>query len=271
MNLSPQAYILAQMFYYSYALLSSGLKIDIVVMELYNSKYKMSTVQKLYELQETEVEIDSAQKTLAAYRNRLGESDILIAARAGLLSVRQMIEELKKKQRDLENEIDDIGAKLSRANEDLYSGRIKNPKELSNLQQEAKVMESQKGQLEDELLEIMSGAEVAAAEQTVAATELKAVEEEWRSEQQALKVDIEQLKNSIAELESKRQRMIDDIEPQAMEYYNRIKAQKGLAVAVIEQGMCRGCRISLSTAELQRVRVGHVVECSSCHRILYLP
>ncbi|MEE8619379.1 MAG: C4-type zinc ribbon domain-containing protein [Dehalococcoidales bacterium] len=34
--------------------------------------------------------------------------------------------------------------------------------------------------------------------------------------------------------------------------------------------MCRGCRISLSAAELQQARSGSLVQCSNCGRILFL-
>jgi uncharacterized protein len=231
----------------------------------------MITAQKLYQLQEAEVEIDSTQRTLAGCQKRLGESDRLISARAALLAVQKKIDALKKKQHDTEFDIDDISAKLSKSNDDLYSGRIKNIKELTGLQQEIKTMESQRGQLENETLATMEQVEIARAEQTMIASQLKTIEQEWRKEQQELAIEIEQLKNKIAELQKKRQVILVDIESQALEYYTRIKGQKGLAVARIEQGMCRGCRISLSTSELQRVRVGHIVECSSCHRILYLP
>ena len=41
--------------------------------------------------------------------------------------------------------------------------------------------------------------------------------------------------------------------------------------ARVEQGICRGCRISLPTTDLQQARSGKLVQCSSCGRILFLP
>ena len=39
----------------------------------------------------------------------------------------------------------------------------------------------------------------------------------------------------------------------------------------VERGMCQGCRLALSTMELQRARSARgVVQCSSCRRILYV-
>ena len=60
------------------------------------------------------------------------------------------------------------------------------------------------------------------------------------------------------------------IDAETIDCYNRFRKQKGLAVARVEQGTCRGCRISLSTAELQRVKGNKLIMCSSCGRILFI-
>ena len=49
------------------------------------------------------------------------------------------------------------------------------------------------------------------------------------------------------------------------------KTTKGRPVARVERGMCQGCRITLSTMELQRARSAQSgVRCNSCRRIIYL-
>ncbi len=230
----------------------------------------MSNVGALYQLQQVEVEIESLKKTLGTCLKRMGENEELSAARSKLISIYNHLEELKKKQQEIDWAIDDIEAKLKKSNDDLYSGRINNPKELTNLQQEVKIMESQRKQQEDAALEVMAQIETVTAEQSAQAICFKAIESEWRNEHAALIGEAQRLKTEIARLKDKREATADGIVPEMLEYYNQLKEKKGLAVSKIEQGMCCGCRISLSTAELQRVRTGQVVECSSCHRILYL-
>ena len=80
-----------------------------------------------------------------------------------------------------------------------------------------------------------------------------------------------QLKGELSELQRKRQLLSGEIDPQAVEFYEKLREQKGQTVAKVEQGICRGCRISLSSSELQRARSGNLVQCSSCGRILFLP
>jgi hypothetical protein len=100
--------------------------------------------------------------------------------------------------------------------------------------------------------------------------ELKKLEAEWQSRQQQLSSNIEEVEALLSELNRKRQALSADIDPQATEFYEQLKRQKGTAIAKVEQGICRGCRISLSTAQLQQVRTGSLVQCSNCGRILFL-
>ncbi len=228
----------------------------------------MIIAQRLLQLQETEVEIEFAQKTLDNCLDKLGDSEKLISARAKLILIQKKLEELKKQQKEIEWIIEDINTKLRKSNDDLYSGRIKNPKELTNLQQEARTMESQCNKHEEKALEIMSLVETVTGELSAQQIYLQATEAESIIEQTGLSENIGQLKKKITELNHQRQLVMNEIEPQSLEYYYQIKTQKGLAVAKIEQGMCRGCRISLSSAELQKARTRQLVECSNCHRIL---
>ena len=126
----------------------------------------MSNVGELYQLQETEIEIESLTKTLKTCLKKLGENEKLVEARSKLISIHNRLEELKKQQQEIGWAINDISAKLKKSNDDLYSGRINNPKELVNLQQDVKTMEDKCKQLEDEELEVMAQIDTVTSEQS---------------------------------------------------------------------------------------------------------
>ena len=231
----------------------------------------MSIAKQLYQLQEVDLELESVEQALSQIASQLGESQAVLKIQAELRSEHERLEELRRQQRSTEWEIDDLVNKLAAAEEKLYGGSIKNPKELTSLQHEVEGLKARRDQLEDKALEIMSQVELAEANIATKSSELKKLEAEWHSQQQQLSTNMEQLKTTLSDLKHKRQLLSVKIDPQAIEFYQELRKQKGRAVAKVEQGICRGCRILLPTTELQRARSDSLVQCSSCGRILFLP
>jgi len=230
----------------------------------------MSIARELFELQEVDLEIESSEQAIRQMTARLGESEAILRAGSELATEKEHLEELNHQQHSLEWEIGDIGAKLARIEEQLYSGRTTNPKELTNLQQEAGGLKARRSGLEDRALEVMEEAEAAAARAAGIASRLEKLKAEWQAEQKQLKSGIEERKQQLAGLKEKRASLSAGIEPAAIGFYTGLRERKGTAVARVEQGICRGCRISLSSAELQRVKSGALIECTNCGRILFL-
>jgi predicted nucleic acid-binding Zn-ribbon protein len=230
----------------------------------------MSIARQLYQLQEVDLEFESTEQTVRQITRQLGESEALVGARNNLVAGRQRLEELRRQQRSGEWEIENLVGKLAKVEEELYSGRIRNPKELSNLQHEVETLKAQRNQLETKALEIMEQAEQATGSVGVAENEFKIVEAEWRQQQQQLSVNLERSKAVLADLIQKWSQLVTGIESSLIDTYHAVKRQKGMAVVRVEQGICGGCRILLPVTELQRSRSGTMVRCGSCGRILYL-
>ncbi|MFC1948984.1 zinc ribbon domain-containing protein [Chloroflexota bacterium] len=231
---------------------------------------KMSIVSQMYKLQEVDLEIESDERTLNHITSQLGESKIVIEAQNKLDSERQHLEELLRQQQSVEWEIDDISSKLASVEKDLYGGRIRNPKELTDLQHEADLLKANLTKLEDRALGIMEQVEASTKSASSLDKKFNRLEAEWQGQQKKLSADLEQLQSEIANLKQKRQLLAKEIDPQAVEIYQELRKKRGTAVAKVEQGICDGCRISLPVSELQQVRTGSLVRCGSCGRILFL-
>jgi len=231
----------------------------------------MSIAGQLYELQELDLQIETDEQSLARSNSQLGENSVVVKAQDELAAVQQHLEDLKKQQQNKEWEIDDLTNKIKAAEGQMYGGKVTNPKELSSLQQEVGILKPQRTKLEDEVLVLMEQIEQAETAVTGKNDKLKQVAAEWQDQQQKLAVDIEQLKVALAELKNDRQELTSEIAAEAVELYTNLKNRKGIAVARVERGICRGCQISLSAAELQRARTGDMVQCGSCGRILFQP
>jgi len=231
---------------------------------------KMSTVKQLYQLQEVDLEVESSEQSLSRIASQLGESEAVVETRKKLTLEQQRLEESSRRQHAIEWEIDGLTNKLTTTEEELYSGRIRNPKELANLQHEIDGLKARRNQLEDEALEIMDQVDLATRSVATLNSQLKALETEWQDQQQKLSAQLEQLKTVISNLKHQRQLLAAEIDSQAVEVYHELKERKGIGVARVEQGICSGCRISLPITELQQTRSGGLVRCSSCGRILFL-
>lgn len=230
----------------------------------------MNATRQLYQLQGVELDIESKKLALAQCQARLGKSRAVAKLKAKIDEVKQRLDELGSQQHSAEWEIEGIETKLTAANEAMYSGRVSSPKELSNLQHEVEGLNSRRGQLEEKALDMMEQAELVTADLARSRGELKILEGKWRAEQRELAIEIEKLKEALTDLEHKRQLMLAAIPSPAVDLYRQLREQKGRAVARVDQGICGGCRISLSTSELQWARGNRLVECSSCGRILFL-
>ena len=230
----------------------------------------MNVAQQLHQLQEIDLEIEANEGALRQITRQIGESEVVARAQKKLASERQHLEELQHQQHATEWEIEDLTAKITPAEEKLYSGRITSTKELANLQHEVDGLKAHRSHLEDKALEVMEQVEQAEASVATTGEELKKLETEWQNQQQQLSADMERVKAVLADLRHKRQVLSDKIDPQMVALYQQLRKQKVTAVARVEQGICGGCRISLSTANLQQVRSGSLVQCTNCGRLLYL-
>jgi len=229
----------------------------------------MIVAKQLYQLQEVDLEIESKEQAIKQIASQLGENQAVVRVQNKLTLENQRLEELRRQQHSAEWEIDDLVGKLTTAEEELYSGRIKNPKELTNLQHEVDGLRAKRDQLEEKALEIMDKVELTEASVATISNQLKTVEAEWHRRQQQLSAETEELKKGLSDLAHKRQSLLAEIDPQAVELYHKLRRQKGRAVAKVEQGICGSCRISLPITDLQRTRSGNLVQCSSCGRILF--
>jgi predicted nucleic acid-binding Zn-ribbon protein len=230
----------------------------------------MNVSRQLFNLQEVDQELASNEQAYARISSQIGVSKDVLDTQAKLEIETGQLEEITRTQRTVEREIEDISVKLSKFEDELYSGKTANPKELSSLQHEIESLKSNRGKLEDRDLEIMETIEKSNTTISNLRSNLEKLEAEWQVQQKKYSAELKELEQTISDLKEKRQALASEIDPQVLTVYTELKKQKGASVAKVEQGICRGCRISLPVNELQQVRSGSMVRCSSCGRILYL-
>ena len=231
----------------------------------------MNPGKQLHDLQEIDLDLESKVERLSQVERQLSHNEALSRAKEELESKQQQLAELEKKQKAAEYATDDLVAKAKPLREKLYGGSVKNPKELANLEHQVEQLKSQTKRQEDATLEIMGQVEAMQEEVAVQAGNVERLEEEWQKKREELLVEQGGLASAIDTARKKREEAIATIEPSHLELYESVRVRKrGYAVARVEQGRCQGCRITLSMSEVTRARVGELVQCDSCGRILYL-
>jgi len=230
----------------------------------------MNTSQQLFRLQELDLEIETTHRDLNNLMAKLGDDSTLAKLRMAMAEKNKELEEMKKLLRSLETEADDMTVKLTASENDLYAGHIKNPKELSSLQREIEMLKGKREALDDKQLALMEQIESLEAEISVQKEQLKEREAEWQEEQHKLAEEINRLKDILSKLEQEYQKTVSGIDRSIILLYGELKQKRKTAVARAVQGVCSGCRLQLPATDLQRLRSGNIVQCSSCGRILYL-
>lgn len=230
----------------------------------------MTVLADLWKLQEIDSALDARRASLEDAEARRGENDDLIALRARDEELRDVLRHARAAQKAIETEADDLKAKIAPQETKLYSGAIKNPKELADLQADINQLKRHLSSIEDRDLEALSALETAEAESRAAAGDLEALRTAWEEEQADLTVRTAELREEIAAYEAERSSLAAALDAKLLVTYDRLRrAHQGRGAAKLDRNLCLGCRISLPTSIVNRARAGStLVQCPNCERIL---
>ncbi len=201
---------------------------------------------------------------------RLNHNADLTAAEEELASLASRLEVARKHQRKLEWEVDDLNTKIRGLNDKLYGGSVRNPKELVSLEQDVQSIKRHLAGKEEQLIEAMDVTESIDAEAEVLRQKVATLKAAWEQERPGLQELKDSTEAEVTRLTEAVLTMRDAIGPERAQHYDRLAAAKGMAMVKVEQGRCKGCNLTVPAGLWQRARVGDMVECGSCGRLLYV-
>ena len=181
-----------------------------------------------------------------------------------------LLEESRKKQGRMEEEVQRVEDKLGREEGKLYDGKVTNPKELRGLQAEVRSIKKKKDTLETELLEEMERQD----EMKLRLDDLQSNQERLQGEvgekEETLRKEMEEIAANRAELEKQRDELRAGIDAELLELYEHLLESKHrLAVVKVVDGVCQGCRVELPGMEYDRfLKSDDVFRCTNCGRIM---
>ena len=229
----------------------------------------MSQIDLLYRLQQIDDDTRAKKKRLSEVLRLQKPSEALLQARQLVADKAAASEVHLAAQRALNLEVRAVADKAKQSEERLYSGVVKNTKELTDLQKEIEVLAKRRAQLEDELLEVMLVLEEAQAEQAAAEDHLAQLEGSWAAAKTHLEVEQQELAIAINQLMARREAHLPQLTAASVALYDDTVRRRGAtAVVLLRQGRCEGCQLTVSTHKVKEVSEGRVVQCGSCGRIL---
>jgi predicted nucleic acid-binding Zn-ribbon protein len=231
----------------------------------------MSRASSLFRLQETDLALDAGRARLAEIAQALAGNPAVQAAQARARQAEAQLHKAKAALTDAELDQQTLADKIAADEARLYGGRIRNPKELQDLQAEVESLKRRRAAAEERQLEALLEYEDAEAQLKAARDHLNEAEAEARRTSAALTAEWDRLTAREADLQAERESLLTTIAAADRAQYEKLRhAKKGRALARLEDGVCAACGMEPTAADRQLARRGaELVLCAGCGRILY--
>jgi predicted nucleic acid-binding Zn-ribbon protein len=231
----------------------------------------MSQTFKLYRLQQLDSQLDRIHARLRQIEAALNEDQSVKEAQKNLDQATQELEAKRKSLRQAEEQVREQRLKIEQTESNLYSGKVRNPKELQDLQNETAALKRYRSTLEDRQIEVMIAVEEAEASQQEKKLVLEQAQAQFQKQSAELTQEKESLRVDLARLESEREAAARSIEATDLALYNQLRQQRrGIAVAKVSDNACSACGTTLNASLLHAARSpSQIVRCDTCGRILY--
>lgn len=231
----------------------------------------MSNSFHLYQLQKVDTRLDQIQQRINAIDQEIETDSRIKNAKEQHNRALEHLTQIQRELRKIEHEVEQRRVKLEQSEANLYSGRIKVPKELQDLQNEVAALKRSISSLEDQQLDIMIRLEEAKNQYDQSKQVLLMVEAEVSQSHAGLVGEKSRLENELQRLNIEKQAILSQI-PSAMlaEYETLRKKKQGIAVTSVEDSSCNACGAELTPAQRQLAKSPITITyCPSCGRILY--
>jgi Zn-ribbon protein, possibly nucleic acid-binding len=223
-------------------------------------------------------DLDSAIHRLAHRRRTLPELAEIdeLSTRLARLSTQVIAAEteasdLTREQAKAESDVDAVRARTDRDQKRLDSGQVSSPKDLAGLQSEIASLRRRQQDLEDVVLEIMERKEAADAEVARVISERDSVAGALTRVEGRRETAFTEIDKDLGEVQSQRAAVAGEIPADLLALYEKLREQYGVGAAMLHGVRCQGCKVSLSIADLNRIRAAapdEVLRCEECRRIL---
>jgi len=186
-----------------------------------------------------------------------------------LATARSQRDAIQLRLRESDRERETHRTRLRSREKELMSGRIRNPTELMQLNQEVQHLKASFAEEEDAELRLMEEGEL--AEQAVVEASERVQDARTRSagDEPALRRDLESWQAELTTVKADTEALWAQVPPAAQQAYLRVRAHP--PVAEVDRNQCLACRVTVTSSGMQVLRKGdEIVNCENCSRILVM-
>lgn len=233
----------------------------------------MSRGTRLLELQKVENELRKRITTYKKVQKQLSGSSAVQEAREAYETAGSAEKGARRRQQQSNLELAELVEKIKSQEEELYSGRVKSPKELRNLELEIESLNKRRESVEEGTLFLIEEVESLSQSSVKAKKKYKQTQKATHKRQQILEKQAQVLKRHISKGRHVRQKILPTIDASDLELYRHVQRKKNdpSAVAELKNGVCNACNIEVSSGRRDLIEdrnKDNLLICGNCGRIL---
>ena len=232
----------------------------------------MSRPFQLYRLQQLDTQLDGIHTRLNEIESTLADDSEVRLSREKTAQDNAALQQARLHLRNAEFETQQQRIKIEQTEATLYGGKVRNPKELKDLENEAMALKRYLSVLEDRQLESMLAEEEASKYHANSVVELEKVLANYKRRMEELHQDKEKLEKDQKRHEEERRVAAQAIPAEDLSTYEQLRQKlRGIAVAKVADRACAACGSTLNAMLLNATRSPNQLNmCDHCGRILYL-
>ncbi len=227
-------------------------------------------LKRLQEIEKEMQGIKQLYKDWQTSKELADKKDELSCSRVFIERKEEEIASDKKKLRRLELASETTDAEISEVNSSLYGGEMSSTRELLQMEKKLKALTEKKENAEELILNHME--KIEEHEKEVEEEKLKEKEQESQLETilTRIKKESKKLKSEYDALKTEAEQLKSQIPSEKLERYERLKKSLGFkVVAVVNNGICLGCQVSLSSSLIGKLYTPDIeLNCENCGRLL---
>jgi predicted nucleic acid-binding Zn-ribbon protein len=231
----------------------------------------MRSVLLLAWVNEIDLAVDALRVRMGEIAEALKEPVELQRVREACAGAEAELTRCRAAQQEREAVQREAGGRLAQAESNLYSGKVRNPKELQDAERDVAQLRRQYSQAEDRLLDTLIALESASESVTAQQAELARLTTEWGATQTRLRREQAQVRERLLAEQARQVEARRAVPADLLTLYDGLRARRsGRAVAELDEDSCSVCRVAVPPGKLEMARYGEeLTYCENCGRLLW--